>query len=178
MLTVAWPDSVRLIKRNFQRWCILLLATLVLAGGMYPALYESILPHTHLFIGGPPPPHWQDHEHPNPLTALLGSPVAVSASAVRWSHTASENPFAVDRFLPDLPNNTLANGRVVSVYQGLNILVVSLLALDILVPSFTGKVGLFCLGRLALLPGIMPGSLDHRPEFPPPRFLPSAIVII
>ena len=158
-----------MIKRYVRRAIVMLLATMVLSGGMFPAMYAGTMPHTHLFIGGPPPPDWQDHQHPNPLDALFGPPVATASPAARLAAAQVSAENILDSALP----TGLGTGRVVSIYQGSSILVLSVLALTMLLPSWLRVVWLSYLGRAGLAMTRVPASIDLRPDFPPPRTSPS-----
>src|SRR5262249_6040261 len=58
--------------------CAALLASLVLLGGIVPALYSYGQPHDH-FVLGAPTAEWEAHEHVNPLAVLIG-PIAPQSS--------------------------------------------------------------------------------------------------
>jgi hypothetical protein len=147
-----WP-------RSGYRLVTWFLVYLILAGGIYPALYESQLPHLHLVIGGPPPPNWQSHPHENPLFLLLGSPSGTAA-------TSDDDGLAV----PTTASHSRAVGRVVSVYPGVPSVILSLVIVTLLGTVFgtlapPGQTSWIeprePLGRLMLVEG---------PSPPPPRW--------
>jgi len=169
ILALIWPDAVPISKDFLRHALVFLLATMVLSGGMFPAMYAGLMPHTHLFIGGPPPPDWEDHEHPNPLDALFGPPVAATSPL---AHLSADQILNGHGFGLSVPNG-LGTGRVVSIYQGSSILVLSLLALTVLLPSWSGMHWLSYLGSAESVMAPLPSSIDSQPDFPPPRTSPS-----
>jgi hypothetical protein len=136
-------------RARWARYVALVLATLVLAGGIYPSLYLGQLPHTHVFVGGPPPADWEDHQHENPLDYLFGPPVGSITPSVATGQ--------------DRPGNektpSWSDGRVVSVYSPAGALVVvTVLSYALLIP-----VG----GWLGLIPLTL--QFVSRPDRPSPR---------
>lgn len=139
------------------------LVLLVLAGGVCPALYGEMLPHTHLFVGGPPPANWEHHEHPNPLVEIFGPPPGAPSAPpdVGLADPAASGP---------PPPSRLAPGRVISLYPGADPSIVSVLDFAVIVPAALHVAGLALgipLRRPAsrLLPQVAEG-----PAPPPPRF--------
>jgi len=148
-------------KRRPTRFAPLtwILVYLVLAGGIYPALYENQLPHVHVFVGGPPPPDWENHLHENPLNVLFGS-------AAETGLTAGGDP----------PASTKAGrpktfGRVVSIYPGVPRVILSLVTVTVLgmalgtlaPPGLTSRIGRWLPTR--------PAVLIEGPTPPPPRLV-------
>lgn len=157
---VAFPT--RRYERARQAGTILLLA-LLLAGGLCPALYAGQVPHAHLFVGGPPPPNWEHHDHDNPLIILLGAPPGpvtrpdeVSAPGARGSAVNSSSA-------------PVTTGRVVSLYAGSPILVISIIdfaTLHVLVGAMGAVEFARRLRPLEITP---PAEPNRRPPSPPPR---------
>jgi hypothetical protein len=135
-----------------------LLVYLVLAGGIYPALYESQLPHDHLFVGGPPPANWENHPHENPLFVLLGAPAGSSAAS---DDDAPFVPIVADH--PDVP------GRVVSVYPGVPGVVLSILTVTLLATVLGTVAAPQLTLRIQFLRSRWPMVLSDGPAPPPPR---------
>ncbi len=107
--------------RQAVTWALIVV---VLAGGVCPALYGAVLPHEHLFVGGPPPADWENHAHPNPLAELLGSP---NRSRAPVSTSSPAHPLAT---------HELTGGRVVSLYAGGLSLLLTIVAVDGMVPTW------------------------------------------
>jgi hypothetical protein len=101
--------------RSGYRLITWLLVYLILAGGIWPALYESQLPHDHFFVGGPPPADWENHPHNSPLFLTFGPP---------------GGSWALSDDAPVSAEHPVAAGRVVSVKPGvvLSIFTVTVLA--------------------------------------------------
>jgi hypothetical protein len=135
----------------------LLLAGLVLVGGICPAVYGALQPHRHLFLGGPPPADWQNHAHPNPLYRLLGPPAGAAVSDAR-----DEVP---------RPGATagLDEGRVVSLYAGdLDVLSLFLDAV-VLVPAMPALEPPGPTMGVEISPSPVAHQVSDEPAVPPPR---------
>jgi hypothetical protein len=140
--------------RRLLTW---LLVYLVLAGGIYPALYESQLPHDHLFVGGPPPADWENHSHENPLFVFFGPPAGMG--------DASDE----EQLRPAATGHPPAAGRVVSVYPGVPGVVFSIFTVTTLAPAIGTLAVLLLSSRLAFPRGRWPVILAEGPATPPPR---------
>ena len=134
-----------------------LLVVLVLAGGVCPALYGPLVPHTHLILGGPPPADWEHHAHPSPLTIFFGPPVGSAASAPEDDEAAPATARHV------------AAGTVVSLYSGDPAIVLSLLAIGVVVPSAFALVRPDRSAPLHLTPSCCIPLMPRKPIPPPPR---------
>lgn len=145
-----------LLRASWALAVATLLAT-VLAGSLAPALYGGSLPHAHLFLGGPPPPGWQRHAHLNPLAVFLGSPAP---------HPHESDQPAGE---PGASADQRHWGRVVSLYPAGVALIMSLLALDLVMPAALSPRGLVPLDRLRSAPIQRPSTIGHAPDPPPPR---------
>ena len=129
----------------------------VLLGGVFPALYEDALPHEHIFVGGPPPADWENHPHPNPLLILF-APKAPSELT-----TDGANQFGKTG-----PNHVKAT-RVVSLYSGSVLLVLSVVALDVVVPAASALPAPRPLRQIIFASPIMIPQACPGPPSPPPR---------
>lgn len=148
----AWI-STRQQPLRLVRWVVLLG---ILIGSICPSLYGDLVPHQHLFVGGPPPVGWERHEHPDLLTLLFG-PIQLARSSAR--------PGEVVRPPLDPPGAV----HVLSVYNGLTSLVLSDLSIAAVAqlqallppPILAGPV----IAALRPWQGLPP----RRPPLPPPR---------
>jgi|GEM_PF-6793088 len=131
----------------------------VFMGATYPPLYESVMPHDHLFLGGAPPPNWEAHHHDDPLATLLGSPPASVLTVAR------SEPANLD-ILEIAPGQT---GKVISIYAAPPTLVLSLLTLAMLAPVLAGPPSLQFLGSVRAAIAGLAAAEPGAPHPPPPR---------
>jgi hypothetical protein len=156
---------LRLVKKAGYRArtaMILALIALVAAGGICPALYGEILPHAHLFIGGPPPPHWQHHEHPNPLVTFFGS--------LRTDPNDGQLQETTPLHSSNFATGSLAEGRVLSVYEGASTIILSLIAFDLIVALLAAIYPLAVSFQINLTVSRSTPQTADGPIPPPPRF--------
>ena len=120
----------RLFSFDLPRWrtaFLIFLVACVLPGGILPALYGPLLPHAHVFLGGPPPVNWEQHEHPSLLSMLAGQPSAVSLTNPRDNSTSSTSSSVV--------GTSLHPGKVVSLYDGTFTILIVWSTIAVLVPA-------------------------------------------
>lgn len=139
-----------------RRVVAVILTAAVLLGGVFPPLYGEVLPHEHLFVGGPPPVNWQSHEHPNPLITLLRASAHPSATVNGTNAEA-------------LPTNALAQGQVVSLYSGSLLLVVTIFALDLALPLADALPPPPLVRQIEFVPAAARSAPIQAPPLPPPR---------
>jgi hypothetical protein len=156
---MIWDEVVLLLWTRGRRPVAALLVALVLAGGICPALYLGQIPHTHLFVGGPPPLDWEDHQHDNPLLELLGSPARALAADSGDLIGSSAKPDGLDV------------GRVVSVYAGAPWAVMALIAVSLLGPTVNRLLYSSTGVRFFLPEWRLVALLAEAPSAPPPRSL-------
>ena len=143
----------------WRRWVSAVLVVLVFAGSVCPALYAGILPHRHIFVGGPPPANWeQDHQHPNPLSDFFGAPGRAQA------------PVGPTIALPTTSTNQVTSGHVVSVYDGTTSLVVTSVTIEAVILLLTLLHRPQPGGAVARRSTRARPSLTNGPPTPPPRF--------
>jgi hypothetical protein len=148
----------RRVVDRLRRVSSLMLIVGVLLGGTFPPLYGDLVPHGHLFLGGPPTPGWEQHDHPNPVLVLLGR------------STAPSPPIGPDAAsLPSTEQSLHQSTRVLSVYDGLAGSVVSLIALAMILPF----LGLFrppvTWTRMRSADDRQTPAVPRGPSPPPPR---------
>ena len=140
--------------RSGYRLITWLLVYLILAGGIWPALYESQLPHDHVFVGGPPPADWENHPHNSPLFLIFGPPGG-SRALSDDAPVSAEHPVAA--------------GRVVSVYPGVPGVVLSIFTVTVLAAVLGMPPAPPLSSRLAFPRQRWPLVLTNGPATPPPR---------
>lgn len=156
---VADHAAMRWMSFRWHRLVTFILVALVLAGGTCPALYGEIVPHEHLFVGGAPPANWQHHTHENPLQAFFGTP---------GGQGDADEPFSPEVLLPS-PGSSLRAGRVVSVYTGTTVLVVTAVEMGAIL-TLPATIDLPDRGlRIWQLRLAFPVSIFDDPPLPPPR---------
>lgn len=146
-----------------------LLVLVVMVGGVCPALYGSQIPHAHLFVGGSPPPGWESHEHDNPLLTFFGPPVRSldarqTEPGLQPSSQSTQTTPPASRATPSSPG-----GRVVSVYSGSTVLVVTVLAITGLAPTPPDPRGASLSSPVAPLQSDFIAHFGEGPPLPPPR---------
>jgi hypothetical protein len=145
-------------RRSGYRLVTWFLVYLVLAGGIYPALYESQIPHVHIVIGGPPPGNWQNHPHANPLFLLFGSPDGSLDSSDDDGPTVATKA-----------DHAEAVGRVVSLYPSVPGVVLSLVTVTLLATVLATLAPPGLTSRFVLRQPRFRLVLIEGPTPPPPR---------
>lgn len=147
------------LKPILFRGTTAVLIFVVFMGAVCPPLYEGLLPHDHIFIGGPPPANWQYHHHDNPLAGLFGGGDADDAIS----------PVAEPAILGAFAVESGQTGKVFSLYAAPSFLVLSVVGLVMLIPCLL----LVCLptGRRTVGLGVIALSSAEpaAPRPPPPR---------
>lgn len=143
------------------RGTVAVLIFVIYVGSVCPPLYEGVLPHDHLFVGGPPPADWESHHHDNPLAALLGG--ADSSAAVA--------PVSEPAILGAIEIKRGQTGKVVSLYAAPSALILSVFTLAATIPATL----LFCSLVIRWTVGVSVASLSSAepaaPRPPPPRLV-------
>src|SRR5215472_10298310 len=111
MRYLAWLETILI------RGTTAVLIFVVFVGAVCPPLYEGVLPHDHLFFGGPPPADWEEHHHDNPLGVFFGG----GSSGDLEARTAEP---AILGAVDVAPERT---GKVVSLYAAPSVLVLSVI---------------------------------------------------
>lgn len=166
----AWRLFGSRPEAPWRRLISIVLVLLVTAGGLCPALYLGMLPHQHLFVGGSPPADWENHDHPNPLFALFGSPAGSRAPIRSSGESVSGNgPANQPVSLANALSNSLRPVRVVSLYPGLPGLVLSVVTLSAVVPTRLSRPAIAWTWPVPAFSPSPRGRRPVEPPTPPPR---------
>ncbi|HEX5414072.1 MAG TPA: hypothetical protein VFZ25_00300 [Chloroflexota bacterium] len=153
MRNLSWLETIP------YRGTTAVLIFVILTGAVCPPLYAGVLPHDHLFIGGPPPINWRQHHHHDPLAALFGSG-ATDPAIVVLSEPAILGTPGVE------PAQT---GRVVSLFAAPAALVLSVIALAMLIPGWLFLSLATILGTVRTHVAVLLSAEPAAPWPPPPR---------
>jgi hypothetical protein len=160
MLGIPDPSGSRIVYPKLLTLWSATLAVLVLLGGVVPALYSYGQPHDHFVLGGPPPVGWDEHEHVNPLTVLLGPIAPMSATPNDLGQLNAPDPLT-------RPRSTF--GQVVSVSAGLSPLVLTDVGLAV-GPVFVNWIArAVVFGPVASDDTALAAQTSRGPAPPPPR---------
>lgn len=143
------------------RGTIAVLIFVVYVGSVCPPLYESVLPHDHLFVGGPPPADWESLHHDNLLAVLLGGADS-SAAVAPVSEPAILGTFAVERG---------QTGKVVSLYVAPSVLILSVFTLAATIPGTLLFCSLVIRWTIATKVASLSSAEPAAPRPPPPRLV-------
>lgn len=143
---------------------IAVLIFVILTGAVCPPLYAGVLPHDHLFIGGPPPANWQQHHHHDPLAALFGGGDSDPATV----------PLSEPAILGMAGVEPARTGRVVSLFAAPPVLVLSVIALAMLIPDWLLLSLATILGKVRTGVAVLLSAEPAAPRPPPPRTGPDS----